>query len=156
MRPIREVTILVKSRSKDDEETSSQKPMLGRLCYGISTLTLYYAFLMIPGSIVLRYFGVIPAFVVTTIFFIVFVSVCWLKDWLLRVSINNLLVTLLCGLVFSSVGFYIINTAQSAPEIGPPGTNKMTRVEQTWFGTVFALMGIGVAGNSISSSLGED
>ena len=125
---------------------------------------MFALFLMIPGIVLLHFFGFWAA--VTTILLVTFLLVLYVmkRVWQGEASLRQLLfadldtgwqlhpmLTILAGLVFAGGGLWIIVKAR---EIGAPdpGRTEMTGIEQCWFGATFVMMGFGIVGFGLSSN----
>jgi hypothetical protein len=114
-------------------------------------------FLMVPGIVVLHLCGAVPAVFAVAIGAAVPAILVARRAWRENISISSVLTsecdmgwqlqpmpTFIAGVVFAVGGCWILN----AP-VGH-GPNAMNRAEQSWFGTIFLLLGIGIMGAGIS------
>ena len=124
-------------------------------------------FLMVPGYFLLHHFGWrVAAVSVLTAVCLAGLSAtkrAWLGDEnlcdLLFEEVHtgwqvHPLLTALIGLAFAVAGLWIAIKARAvgAPA---PSTTEMSGIEQCWFGTVFVLVGIGIAGLGLSGGRGS-
>ena len=143
------------------EHEPSEK--LPTVCRRLAIAAVLLALFMIPAAIALRFLGLSAALAVLGA---EIGLACWMVRLRLRAAGASLAeylttsestgphmhpaVLLLGGCVFWGPGLYIILTATEPPD---PAPNQLTVIEQTWFGTTFLLMGLGVSGLGLAGRL---